>query len=69
MLGPVRAEGASSPHRGGGQGKIASACQSPRWPQMQDLRQVNQGATRHQALLLRPLPGDRLSRACLATTL
>ena len=64
VLGPVRAEGTGSPHCGGGQGKIANARQSSRWPQMQDLRQANQAA-RHQAILLGPLPGNRPSRTRL----
>ena len=63
VLGQMRAGSAGSPHRGGGQGEIASACQSPRRPQLQDLRPANQGAARQQAILLGPLPGNRPSHA------
>jgi hypothetical protein len=32
------------------------------------IRQANQSAARHQAILLRPLPGNRLSRTRLNST-
>ena len=64
-VGHMREESAGSPHCGGGQSKVGSPRQGPRWSRMRDMRQADRSAARHQAILLRPLSGGRLARTRL----